>query len=503
MESSVMRNRKTLHGPTVIVLLFICSTVVLISKDTLDMNIDSSAVQSELIPSEISTINNYMETIEGRDDNQSWLWNNSGAIIASMVGAFLAGLVALLSINRTHKKNQKLQLEKDVKDRGHQEDIYCGILFAIHQEISWHKNLHSRLTEELPLIHQVTIEKKYFPVDRVTEYFRVEFLQESRISLMQFDRFDTDFMSLLSAYINLARSINENMNFERANFLKGSFENPERFTEGVDAFFSSLHELIDKAESGINNLQAGVKEIISSFPGNQLNFEGEPDETWIHFNYGDIIGDKQELSSWISTLGMIANDLNLTNTQLLNYNQDDFRRHSPEVSYYFWLTCSHYRETAKFLGDTLDLPVIQAFIASLDEGIKEILTEVRQRFEPWEGSFVQEIAKGIRDTFIHYPLPRDEVWNNLWNELREKQGEIRQRDTSLAGTRWVFADDIRVNITQLELDLNDTHMAENIGNLGNAVANVIMFCQTTITEHLDRLPDGQIYKGKAPDSPKE
>ena len=219
-------------------------------------------------------------------------------------------------------------------------------------------------------------------------------------------------------------------------------------------------------------------------------------ERWIHFTFGDAFPESSPLPNWVAGLALVSNDLVHTNDHLLSLYERTDGDHSPEISYYFWLTCSHFREAAKLLGDALDQDEISEFVAGLSKTAKKRLSEVRETFEPWEGSFVKRVAGPLRNSFFHYPKPDDPDWDGVWLLLKERAGGLRTRGPSVRKTRWVFADDIRVNLMLRHLGGGMDEVSDSVGILGHAIGNLAVFTQEVVVAYLNERPEGTVQLGK-------
>ncbi|MFH1852564.1 MAG: hypothetical protein ABIA75_09485 [Candidatus Neomarinimicrobiota bacterium] len=219
---------------------------------------------------------------------------------------------------------------------------------------------------------------------------------------------------------------------------------------------------------------------------------------WINFPFKYAFPSNKILSNWISTLALITNDLILSNRNLI----DEFDKHpqkgTPEVSYYLWLTCAHYREAAKYYSKTLKHPEISSFIESLPLSTENQLNQMKNDFEPWDESLLKTIVKPIRDIFIHYPTLDSKDWVNVWGKLDEQFGELHQKGSALGDSRWIFADDIRINLIDQRIKETGYTTEKAISLIGNAVVNMIKFSQTVIIEYFYRLPNGIVNRGRKP-----
>jgi hypothetical protein len=223
------------------------------------------------------------QTIDcSHNDGNFWLYNNSGGIIGSLLGALFASIIALKSIQRTHEKNKELQDSINTNNRISQEDIYSGNLFAIYQEIEWHINLTKQIKSELKIIKEKTLNDLEFPYKVVHEKYRVEYLDHCRMNVLEFSRFDTDLLALISTYLNLIMQINNNLDFHLIPEVREKYDiDDDSYRKALDEYFEKLDERIEKAELAMTNIQMGVEEVVTSFPENNViltNLENKSNE---------------------------------------------------------------------------------------------------------------------------------------------------------------------------------------------------------------------------------
>lgn len=214
-----------------------------------------------------------------RKTTVSWWTENSSSIVGPLLGSFLAALVALISIYFTNRNNIRLQNNLIQRKQAHNEDVYCGYLFAIFHEINWHQNLLLRLRNELVIIRNQALADLRFNIPVAHELFRIEYINSYRINTLKFERFDTDLLALISTYLNLIMTINSNLHFEYVQNLRLEFESDEAYRDGLIVFFDELEGFLSRAEGGMANIQAGIVEVVRTFPGNQIIFEDNATST--------------------------------------------------------------------------------------------------------------------------------------------------------------------------------------------------------------------------------
>lgn len=221
-------------------------------------------------------------------------------------------------------------------------------------------------------------------------------------------------------------------------------------------------------------------------------------EDWMNFPFSTFFSSNSIIPNWICSLAQVANDINTANLSLVSIVKANPKLATPEVVYYFALTCSHIREGTKFISETICLDEVAKFINDLDVRAKTSLASIQSTYEPWENSFIKCVVKSIRDSFFHYPLPNENAWTELKSTLHDENGEIRLEDTTYAGTRFVFADDVRVNYYQILLEESGSSLEENMAKIAEVVENVVIFTQAAVIKHLDEFPQGALRIGKKP-----
>lgn len=130
----------------------------------------------------------------------------------------------------------------------------------------------------------------------------------------------------------------------------------------------------------------------------------------IEFAVGEAFPADDPVARWVATLTTIGNDVARVNRQF-----DLYSRYGPpdQIHHTYWvlLQTGHLREALKFLSpekcDLTATPEVEEFLAAMPRGIQEELEHIRSESTPWEGSWLNEIAKPSRDRFFHYASSAD------------------------------------------------------------------------------------------------
>jgi hypothetical protein len=226
-------------------------------------------------------------------------------------------------------------------------------------------------------------------------------------------------------------------------------------------------------------------------PGKNIN-----SEKWLNFDFSQYFQTSPLISVWVSSLAQFANDINTSNGQLLLLMEGFPTRPSPEVVYYFALTCAHLREGVKFIQSTIQDEEVILFIAELEDDNKAQLENIKISYEPWETSFIRRVVKPMRDSFFHYAEPKGSSWNEVMDGLKGERGEIQLKGKGLEGIRFVFADDVRATQMEQILGASGTTLEESVTQLANIIVNIILFARATVIHLIEKMPDGSLKSGK-------
>jgi len=178
----------------------------------------------------------------------TWYERNEGAIIGSFVGAFLAGIIALLSIYLTARSNKRQRREREI-------EIYCGFLYSIKIELIYHSKNHNNLIEELRMIKHNSLLANEIITDSPSRNISIPFLRELRSKLIDTELFNTKILLTLSAYINKCDLVNSDIKLERLMKVSEKFKEQVNFAESTKSYFNIV---IEETE----NLKKSIPEII-------------------------------------------------------------------------------------------------------------------------------------------------------------------------------------------------------------------------------------------------
>lgn len=161
------------------------------------------------------------------------------------------------------------------------------------------------------------------------------------------------------------------------------------------------------------------------------------------FKIKNMFSPNDILSLWIIKISMIRNDLYYVHKSLTSIAEANKQLQNGEMNYFFRLAPSHYREAVKFIDDHKKERKIQSFIDLLDSKSIENYKKLLESCTPWEGSFVKDIVKPIRDNFFHYS---SDSFCKDFKEMKDFYSRVSSNGSSRKDLSLIFADEISINL---------------------------------------------------------
>src|ERR1035437_9719559 len=208
--------------------IFVIISIILINFSSLVAKSDS--LQNKVYNDTISIRNkdtSFVSIINYPE--RTWLERNEGSI----VGAFFAGLIAVLSVYLTSRANKKAHKQRE-------KEIYCGLLYSIKIELIYHNKNHDNLIEELRIIQKNSINANELITDSTSRNIQVSFLKELRSKIIDTDLFNTKILLFLSAYINKCELVNSDINFEKLIKISEKFKTQFDIPASIKSYFDAI-----------------------------------------------------------------------------------------------------------------------------------------------------------------------------------------------------------------------------------------------------------------------
>ncbi|MGH2993151.1 MAG: hypothetical protein ACRDL1_06415 [Solirubrobacterales bacterium] len=214
------------------------------------------------------------------------------------------------------------------------------------------------------------------------------------------------------------------------------------------------------------------------------------DHLGIRFQDGDAFPADQSLARWLTVCAMALNDLLLVNRWLMPRLQEQIEAASYESVYLGRLAGAHLFEVAKFLeGSDRNVSELQEFIATLDADPQAAYEKVKS-VGPRSGSeFAQQLERA-RNQFFHYSelLPHAEDHEKLKAAMdahAETTGAIRDEGTAIEGFRASFADDIAVELSFPEEEVD---LKAFVSQVSEHIAAFLEFAFAALPKYVESLP---------------
>lgn len=210
----------------------------------------------------------------------------------------------------------------------------------------------------------------------------------------------------------------------------------------------------------------------------------------IRFRDGEAFPADDPLARWLTVCAMALNDLLLVNRWLMPRLQEQIEAPDYENVYLGRLAGAHLFEVAKFLEvSDRKMPAVRDFVGRLDADAQAAYEQVKS-VGPRSGSEFAQQLKRARNQFFHYSelLPQAEDHEKLRAAIdahAETTGEIRDEGTAIEGFRASFADDIAVELSFPEDEVDLPAFVEQVAE---RIAAFVTFAFAALPEHVKSLP---------------
>jgi hypothetical protein len=224
--------------------IFIIISILSISFSSLANSANSDSTQNKVYTDTIFIKNNdssYVSIINY--PQQTWLRRNEGSIL----GAFFAGLIAILSVYLTSKANKKSRLQKEI-------EIYSGLLYSIKVELIYHSKNHDFLIKELIIIRNESILVNKIIINSASRNISVSFLNELRSKIIDTEIFNTTILLFVSSYINKCELVNNDIKFERLIKVNEKYKGEVNIQASIKSYFDVVIEQTENLKKSIPNI---------------------------------------------------------------------------------------------------------------------------------------------------------------------------------------------------------------------------------------------------------
>lgn len=212
--------------------------------------------------------------------------------------------------------------------------------------------------------------------------------------------------------------------------------------------------------------------------------------TEITFRVRDAFPGDDPVGRWVAGLIVISNDLARPHRKLYKGMREGSREAKEQHAYWLMLGASHLREAVKFLDpDKCPLmsdPAVEEFVSDkLPAEARELLTGILEESQPWEESWLHELAKPARDRLFHYATDSDFL-DEIGEALDAMAPMERTFDSEgqLIEWHWGFGEEIRLNWIAKAADLDEVAYAQLIQRSNHLAARIVKFARQAIGAYL-------------------
>lgn len=240
---------KTVLG---LIITIIFTSSIISSSDSTNSVIDSTEfdLKSQLTEDVDNFDAKYYYSIE---DKQNKWWDSQ--ILPTLLGSFLAAIIAVLSIIFTHKKYRNTEKEK-------QDNKFKSLLLAIKDEVINNVSITKVIKEEIDVyLHTIKVTNKAIGTEAFS-IVKIDFIKQCRLNIIDNDNTNSDIVNLISRYIDKGLAINTSLKSSNfiavVNFLpKGA-----SLYKHLKVYFDAVLDLISDLEGGSDFFKQALSEMI-------------------------------------------------------------------------------------------------------------------------------------------------------------------------------------------------------------------------------------------------
>jgi hypothetical protein len=196
---------------------------------------------------------------------------NEGTII----GSFLAALVAAISVFATNHFHAKRDTKRENNKRIEKENLYGAVLVSIYSILLSHGERSKRLKEELAVILEKSLDRSHFVIDKSSIILSLEMLNEFLIKLLNYDKFNQILLNTIIAYIHRVTNLNQSLDFTPAIKLQKAYIAGQVYNDAVKEYFDAIGKNITMLDTQRDKIKKLIIEEIKKFPQFEIISEQE------------------------------------------------------------------------------------------------------------------------------------------------------------------------------------------------------------------------------------
>lgn len=222
------------------------------------------------LKSQIDTINTKVDGSLKISPSKKNTFQQYPSFFGALIGAFLAGIIAIYSVWKTNRNNLELERKKYHTQREVKENIYCGILFSIFTDLHAHTKISEILKTEIEDFLEYYKSALTIPTDSPFSDFPIEFIKICRNKVLDFYKFETTSFSILTHYINVLDSLQADLNLRRLREARLNIIDEKQLFAGMKGYFDQVLKTLSTLDDLRKELTEKIPEIIESYPQSDI-----------------------------------------------------------------------------------------------------------------------------------------------------------------------------------------------------------------------------------------
>ena len=195
------------------------------------------------------------------------------------------------------------------------------------------------------------------------------------------------------------------------------------------------------------------------------------------FRFADVFPPEDAVSQFLVGLCMAVNDVTLSIKNDVALSEHGT---AGEGNYSLYLMCAYYREAAKFLHLWLEDEQVAAFLEDLSPDHHKRLAKLRKSFTPWNGSFVQDSVKPVRDVVFHYTTISPSTLRTCLERASDRRVDIELGAGTYRDSRYSFADEILATYIHEAWGASESQLNAIVERVADLVLDLVYFTHAAV-----------------------
>jgi hypothetical protein len=184
----------------------------------------------------------------------------------TLIGSFLAAIVAVISILATNYFHNKRDVKKEGNARIEKENLYAAVLISIHSILLSHDERTKRMKEELAVVLEESLGRSHIIIEKSSITLSLDLLNQFLIKLLNYHKFNQILLNTVIAYIHRANNLNQNLDFTPAIKLQKTYIAGQVYDEAVKSYFNAIDKNINTLVDLRGKLKILISDEVKMFP---------------------------------------------------------------------------------------------------------------------------------------------------------------------------------------------------------------------------------------------